>query len=63
MRALAVIKEIQKTERFKNVKFRAYSAGQLYLSSGDLAPVNREADGRRRRIEIRFIPRTGYLRQ
>jgi flagellar motor protein MotB len=57
MRALAVIQEIQKTERFKNVKFRAYSAGQLYLSSGDLAPVNRGADERRRRIEIRFIPR------
>lgn len=57
MRALAVIQEIQKTKRFKNIKFRAYSAGQLYLSSGDLAPVNRGEDERRRRIEIRFIPR------
>jgi outer membrane protein OmpA-like peptidoglycan-associated protein len=56
MRALAVIQEIQKTKRFKNIKFRAYSAGQLYLSSGDLAPVNRGEDERRRRIEIRFIP-------
>jgi hypothetical protein len=57
MRALAVIQEIQKTKRLKNIKFRAYSAGQLYLSSGDLAPVNRKADEKRRRIEIRFIPR------
>lgn len=56
MRALAVIQEIQKTKRLKNIKFRAYSAGQLYLSSGDLAPVNRKADQTRRRIEIRFIP-------
>lgn len=56
MRALAVIQEIQKTKRLKNIKFRAYSAGQLYLSSGDLAPVNRKADETRRRIEIRFIP-------
>lgn len=56
MRALAVIQEIQKTKRFNNIKFRAYSAGQLYLSSGDLAPVNRKADETRRRIEIRFIP-------
>jgi outer membrane protein OmpA-like peptidoglycan-associated protein len=57
MRALAVIQEIQKTKQFKNVKFRAYSAGQLYLSSGELAPINRNADETRRRIEIRFIPR------
>ena len=56
MRALAVIQEIKKTKRFNNIKFRAYSAGQLYLSSGDLAPVNRKADETRRRIEIRFIP-------
>ena len=56
MRALAVIQEIQQTKRLKNIKFRAYSAGQLYLSSGDLAPVNRKADETRRRIEIRFIP-------
>ena len=56
MRALAVIQEIQKTKRLKSIKFRAYSAGQLYLSSGNLAPVNRKADETRRRIEIRFIP-------
>jgi hypothetical protein len=58
MRALAVIQEIQKEKSLENIKFRAYSAGQLYLSSGDLAPVNRMrmGDKTRRRIEIRFIP-------
>ena len=56
MRALAVIQEIQKTKRLKNIKFRAYSAGQLYLFSGNLAPINRKPDETRRRIEIRFIP-------
>lgn len=56
MRALAVVQEIESTGRLKNVKFRAFSAGQLYLPSGKLAAVNREADASRRRIEIRFIP-------
>lgn len=62
MRALAVIQEIenqiQKTDRYKNikVKFRAYSAGQLYLPSDKLATINRNPDETRRRIEIRFIP-------
>ena len=55
MRALAVVRELQKTG-LKNVEFRAYSAAQLYLPSGELAPVNRRADETRRRIEIRFIP-------
>ncbi|MEB3248573.1 MAG: flagellar motor protein [Merismopediaceae bacterium] len=56
MRALSVIQEIQKTGRFKKINFKAYSAGQLYDSSGKLASVNRNPDKNRRRIEIRFIP-------
>lgn len=56
MRALAVVQELQKKEAFKNVKFRAYSGAQLYLPSRELAPLNRQADKTRRRIEIRFIP-------
>jgi hypothetical protein len=40
----------------QNVEFRAYSAAQLYLPSGNLAPINRKPDETRRRIEIRFIP-------
>ncbi len=55
MRALAVVQELQKTE-LNNVQFRAYSAAQLYLPNGQLAPINRQADQTRRRIEIRFIP-------
>lgn len=54
LRALAVVQELQK--QFQDVKFRAYSAGQLYLDSGELAPLNRRDDETRRRIEIRFIP-------
>lgn len=56
MRALAVVKELETTSRLKNIKFRAYSAAQLYLSSGQLAPRDRNPDENRRRIEIRFIP-------
>lgn len=56
MRALVVVQEIQQTSGLKNVEFRAYSAGQLYLPDGQLAEVNRDADATRRRIEIRFIP-------
>ena len=56
MRALAVVQEIQQTSELKNIEFRAYSAGQLYLPSGELADINRKADPTRRRIEIRFIP-------
>ncbi|BAU63461.1 hypothetical protein STA3757_08250 [Stanieria sp. NIES-3757] len=55
MRALAVVQELQKTG-LKNVNFRAYSAAQLYLPDGNLAPINRQPDETRRRIEIRFIP-------
>ncbi len=55
MRALAVVQELQKTG-LQDVEFRAYSAAQLYLPSGKLAPINRKPDEARRRIEIRFIP-------
>jgi outer membrane protein OmpA-like peptidoglycan-associated protein len=59
MRALAVVKklqEIQGKKRLQGLKFRAYSAAQLYLPSGDYASVERKADESRRRIEIRFTP-------
>ena len=56
MRALAVVQYLQQTGRFKGVKFRAYSAAQLYLPSGELAGLNKRPDDARRRIEIRFIP-------
>lgn len=56
MRALAVVQELSKQPELKNVKFRAYSAAQLYLPSGELAPLNRQQNEERRRIEIRFIP-------
>ena len=58
MRALAVVNEIQQVGGFEDVEFRAYSAAQLYLSSGELAPIpsNRYPDQTRRRIEIRFTP-------
>ncbi len=59
MRALEVVKqlqEIQKTGRLRGLEFRAYSAAQLLLPSGDFAPINRKSDATRRRIEIRFSP-------
>ena len=57
MRALAVVQYLQQTGRFKGVKFRAYSAAQLYLPSGELADPDSPPDNAsRRRIEIRFIP-------
>lgn len=43
MRALAVVQELQKTG-LNNVQFRAYSAAQLYLPNGELAPINRQPD-------------------
>ena len=55
MRALAVVQELQNTG-LQNIEFRAYSAAQLYLPSGKLAPLDRQPDQTRRRIEIRFIP-------
>ena len=56
MRAVAVVQLLQRTQGFEQVKFRAYSAAQLYLPSGKLATSNQSADDSRRRIEIRFIP-------
>ena len=56
MRAVAVVQLLQRTRGFEQVKFRAYSAAQLYLPSGKLAASNQSADDSRRRIEIRFIP-------
>ena len=56
MRAVAVVQLLQRTKGFEQVKFRAYSAAQLYLPSGKLAISNQGADDSRRRIEIRFIP-------
>ena len=56
MRALAVVQELQRNTKLKNVEFKAYSAAQLYLPSGNLAPIDRQPDETRRRIEIRFIP-------
>jgi flagellar motor protein MotB len=58
MRALAVVKilqEIQQKEgRLKGLQFRPYSAAQLVTPSGTFAETNRNPDGKRRRIEIRF---------
>ena len=54
MRALSVIQALQKNPKLKNLKFRAYSSAQLTLPNGEFAPVNRESDPTRRRIEIRF---------
>jgi hypothetical protein len=55
MRAIAVVKLLEK-ELPKWKKFRAYSAAQLYLSSGEYAPIQRQDNPTRRRIEISLIP-------
>jgi flagellar motor protein MotB len=56
MRAVAVVQLLQQTKGLEKVRFRAYSAAQLYLPSGQLAPITAASDDTRRRIEIRFIP-------
>jgi outer membrane protein OmpA-like peptidoglycan-associated protein len=56
MRAVAVIQYLKQSKGLEKVQFRAYSAAQLYLPSGQLAPIDGGADDTRRRIEIRFIP-------
>ncbi|MDY6805874.1 MAG: hypothetical protein SXA11_19005 [Cyanobacteriota bacterium] len=58
MRALAVVKQLQENPRLKKLglKFRAYSAAQLYTPGGDYAGVNRNPEESRRRIEVRFTP-------
>ncbi|WP_460194604.1 hypothetical protein [Thermosynechococcus sp. FA-CM-4201] len=58
MRALAIANELRKAQakqpKLAGLQFRAYSAGQLYLLNGQLAPANRNPDASRRRIEVRF---------
>lgn len=56
LRAIAVAKYIQLNAggRLLSVRYRFYSAAQLIPQSGDLQDVNREADTKRRRIELRF---------
>ena len=58
MRALAVVQKLQNNSRLQELglQFRAYSAAQLYNSTGDYAEVNRNPDQSRRRIEVRFTP-------
>lgn len=58
MRALAVVQKLQANPRLQELglKFRAYSAAQLYSPSGDYATANRNPDRTRRRIEVRFTP-------
>ncbi|MGK7949713.1 MAG: flagellar motor protein [Xenococcaceae cyanobacterium] len=59
MRSLEVVKklqEIQKQGRLQGVQFRAYSAAQLLLPSGEFASASRQPNAARRRIEIRFSP-------
>jgi outer membrane protein OmpA-like peptidoglycan-associated protein len=59
MRALEVVKQLQSAQqkgRLAGVQFRAYSAAQLQLPTGDFANTNRNPDASRRRIEIRFSP-------
>lgn len=59
MRSLEVVKQLQaaqKQGRLAGVQFRAYSAAQLQLPSGEFASENRQPNARRRRIEIRFSP-------
>ena len=59
MRSLEVVKQLQaaqKPGRLAGVQFRAYSAAQLQLPSGEFASENRQPNARRRRIEIRFSP-------
>jgi len=60
MRALEVVKQLQavqqQTGRLEGVQFRSYSAAQLQLPNGEFAPINRNPNANRRRIEIRFSP-------
>ncbi|MTJ50951.1 flagellar motor protein [Dolichospermum sp. UHCC 0259] len=58
MRALSVVtvlRDIQKKQgKLSGLSFRAYSAAQLILPSGQFAGIARKEDVTRRRIEIRF---------
>ncbi|MEH2072768.1 MAG: flagellar motor protein [Nostoc sp.] len=68
IRSLVVVKElikIQQQNKMPGIRFRAYSAPQLILSSGEFAPVpqvNRHSEPNWRRIEIRFT-RLGEVRE
>lgn len=59
MRALAVVRQFENSPMLKkiNLKFRAYSAGQLYdkVTNG-YSNDSQEQDNKQRRIEIRFVP-------
>jgi hypothetical protein len=68
MRALAVVKELQKAQKqkksgsFKQLQFRAYSSAQLLLPNDQgFAEKNRDPDPKRRRIEIRFAQIGEYV--
>jgi hypothetical protein len=68
MRALAVVKELQKaqrqsnSQRFQQIQFRAYSAAQLFLPNDQgFANVDRRENSKRRRIEIRFAQLGEYI--
>lgn len=58
MRALAVVKTLQENEELQKLelKFKAYSAAQLYDAAGNYAQQSRDPNPNRRRIEIRFTP-------
>jgi hypothetical protein len=68
MRALAVVKELQKAQKqkksglFKQLKFRAYSSAQLLLPDDqEFAEIDRSPNKQRRRIEIRFTQIGEYV--
>lgn len=58
MRALAIVQRLRniqrKDKKLVGLSFRAYSAAQLVLPSGEFAEVARQPNRNRRRIEIRF---------
>jgi outer membrane protein OmpA-like peptidoglycan-associated protein len=55
MRAVAVVQFLN-TKSLNKVKFRAYSAGQLYPPDFSGGSIDLDANDAKRRIEIRFIP-------
>jgi flagellar motor protein MotB len=63
MRALSVIKFFQQEQAEnklkKEIQFRPYSAAQLLLPDGKIAPVDRGKNRYRRRIELRFTRSSG----
>jgi hypothetical protein len=68
MRALSVVKELQKAQKqkksgsFKQLQFRAYSSAQLLLPNDQgFAEKNTDPDPKRRRIEIRFAQIGEYV--